>query len=199
MPQAIPAAIGAGVGLAGAIGGAIQKGKVAKQQMKMANAINPIFNQYQTSEYAQKRLGMAQGMFNARMAGASDLERNIANTGANALANINRNASDSSQALAAAAGAQGQTNEALGNLQIAEKQNKYDLLRNLNEAYDTMTAEKSKEYQSMFDKYGMDVSQKNSLMGASWQNKAGMWNDIASGGMGFGELGTNMYKAGMFG
>lgn len=193
----MPGVVGSLIGIGGMIGGTINKNKTANKQMDMANAINPEWKKYQTSQYAQNRLGMAQQMFNGRMAGAADMERNIAANGANALSNINRNASDSSQALAAAAGAQGQTNDAYNNLAIQENKNKYSLLDNLNSGYDAMIKEGDKDYDSMMQKYGMDMGQKNSLMGASWQNKAGMWNDIASGGFGLKKLQSDKMKAAM--
>lgn len=172
-------AIGAGIGAIGAIGKAIFGGK----QRKEARKINPIFNQYKANPYAKQQLGLAQQMFNGRMAGAGDLEKNIFTNQANFQSNVNRNATDSSQALALAAAGQGQTNNALGNLQTQEAQNKYGMLQNLNNAYGVNIQEGDKEYNSMFQKFQMDTARKTALMGAGAENIFGGIGDLASLGI----------------
>jgi len=172
-------AIGAGIGALGSIGKMIFGGK----QRRQGKMINPIFNQYKTNPYAKQQLGIAQQMFGGRMAGAAGLERNIFANQANNQSNINRNATDSSQALALGAAGQGQTNQALGDLQTQEAQNKYGMLQNLNQAYGGMISEGNKEYESMLQKFQMDTAQKNALMGAGAQNMFGGISDLASLGI----------------
>lgn len=102
---------------------------------------------YTSSPYAAKTLGLAQTLLNSRMAGASARERNIFGAGANAMGNVTRNATDSSQALALGAGIQGQQNDAFGSLQMQEGQDYYNKLNNLNQANQGMTA----EHKDLFD------------------------------------------------
>src|SRR5205085_1584394 len=71
---------------------------------------------------AGQRLGLAQTLLNARMPGAAAAERNIYGSQANTMAQVNRNATDSSQVLALAGAAQGQTNQAFSNLETQEAQ-----------------------------------------------------------------------------
>jgi len=184
LPLLIPAAI-AGANM---IGKFISGAKQTSESKK----INPIWQQYKQSPYAKQQLGIAQQLFNGRMAGAPQLERNIMSNQASSLANIGRNATDSSQLLALGGATQGQTNEALSDLQIKEAQNKQMMLQNLNQAYGVNIGEGDKEYQSILQKYGMDVDRKDALRNAGAQNKYGAVSDLAS--MGF-SLGTS----GMFG
>ena len=63
------------------------------------------------------------------------------------------------------------------------------MLQNLNQAYGGLINEGDKEYQSMFQKFGMDTQQKNALMGGGAQNMFGAFSDLASLGIqGRGEL-----------
>lgn len=148
----------------GGVLGAIQLGK--------AGQIHPQWTQYTTSQYAKNNLANAQNAYNGRMAGASAEEQNILANQANQMGNINRTATDGSQALAVAAGAQGQTNQAFRNLQTQEAQNKYQLLNNLNLANQNMVNEGDKEYQSKLQKFQMDVAQQNALTQAGITNIA---------------------------
>lgn len=175
IPLIIPAAI-AGANMIGKfISGA--------KQTKESKAINPIWKQYQTSPFAKQQLGIAQQLFGGRMAGAGSMERNIQSNQASSLANFGRNATDSSQLLALGGAAQGQTNDALADLQMREAQNKQMMLQNLNQAYGTNIAEGDKEYESMLQKYQMDTQRKDALRSSGAQNKYGAVSDLAS--MGF--------------
>lgn len=193
IPLLIPAALSA-VNMVGKfISGAKQK--------KEANKINPVFNQYQTSPYAQKQLGIAQQMFGGRMAGAPQLERNIFANQATRLGGLQRNATDSSQLLSLGAQSQGMTNDALEDLQIREAQNKQMMLQNLNQAYGTMIGEGNKEYESMKYKFETDAARKDDLMKSAAANKYGAVSDLAS--MGFQMAGIpgsqmfgNLFKGG---
>lgn len=172
-----------GLGLVGGIAsaiGAIGKIGLGFAQNHQANQINPVYSPYQTSPYAQKELGMANQLYNGRMFGATDMERNILNSQANFGAQVGRNATDSGQALALAAASQGQTNQAFGNLQTQEQQNKYNLLGNLNSAYDKMTQEGDKVYQDKLQKYQIDSQQKAALRSAAFGNIFGAVSDLGS-------------------
>lgn len=176
---------GAALGAANAVG----RFFTGIHQRKLANKINPVFNPYQASPYAKQRLGLATQLFNGRMFGAPQLERNIFSNQAAAVNNINRNATDASQALSYGAFAQGQTDDALTNLQTMEAQNKYQMLGNLNSAYEGMIGEGDKEYQSMLDKYRDDVAQKNALSQSGMENKYGAVSDLSSLGIQLAGLG----------
>lgn len=102
---------------------------------------------YEASPYAKNTLGLAQTLLNSRMAGSEEMARNTYGAQANTISNINRNATDSSQALALAAGAQGQTDAAFDSLHTKEAQDSYNKINNLNNANQGMTA----EHQAMFD------------------------------------------------
>lgn len=135
-----------------------------------ANKIKPQWEQYQTNPYAQKRLGAANNLFNSRMAGAAEMERNIFSNQASAIGNVNKNATDASQALAAASGIGANTNQAFGQLQNAEMQNKYAMLNNLNNAYAQMIGEGDKVHNSKMQKFQMDTAQKNALRNSGINN-----------------------------
>ena len=184
IPLIVPAAI-AGINMIGKfISGA--------KQTKESKSINPIWQQYQQNPFARKQLETAQNSYLGRSAGAPQLERNIFSTQASRLGGLQRNATDSSQLLSLGAQAQGQTNDALENLQVRELQNKQMMLQNLNQAYGVNIQEGDKEYQSMLQKYGMDVNRKDQLRSSGAQNKYGAVSDLAS-------MGFSMASGGMFG
>jgi hypothetical protein len=108
--------VGIGVGILGSIGKMIARRK-ANKDMRNLISRNP---QYQANPLAQERLSLAQTLLNARMPGAIQAERNIYGSQANQLANVNRNATDASQALAMGAATQGATNDAFVNLGMQE-------------------------------------------------------------------------------
>lgn len=187
-------AIGAGIGLANSIGRFFSGVK----QKKEAKKINPIWQGYQTNPYAKAQLGLAQNMFNGRMAGAGRMEQNIASNQASTVSNIGRLATDSSQALALATGAQGQSNNAYNNLALQESQNKNQMLGNLNQAYGGMVREGDKVYQSNLQKYQMDAQRKDALNSAGMQNKYGAVSDLSSMAFGLGGIQQQGGFDGMF-
>lgn len=165
-----------------ALGGAASAFKFFKslEQDKLASKINPQWKQYQTSPFAKARLGMAQQLYNSRMAGAANQEKNILSSQGNQLETIRRGATDGAQLLAAASGVQGSADQAFSDLQTREAQNKYGMLDNLNASYETMLREGDKEHDSFIDKYRMDVEEKNALRGAAYNNQYGAIGDLSS-------------------
>lgn len=180
-------AIGAGISGLSSIGKLIFGGS----QNKKANQINPQWQEYTTSPFAQRRLGLAQQLFNSRMPGAASVERNIFTNQGNTLNSINRNSTNSAQALALAGATQGQTNEAFEQLGTQEAQNKMAMLGNLNEGYEGMTREGDKMHQNKLLKYQIDKQDQSALRNSAWQNIFGAGNDIA--GM-FGTLGQGQQQ-----
>lgn len=173
-----------------ALGGIASLGKLVfgAHQNSQANKIHPVWQQYQTNPYAKQQLGIANQLFNGRMAGASGLERNIFANNSNYNAGVDRSATDSAQALAIKAAGMGQTNQDLSNLQIREAQNKYGMLGNLNNAYGQMIGEGQKEYESMLQKYQIDVGQKNALRQAGMGNMFGGVSDLSGLGIQLGQM-----------
>lgn len=171
--------------------GSLARGLFGGKQNKKANQINPVFDQYKTSPYAQRQLALAQQMFGGRMSGAGAQEQNIMNNQASTLGNINRNTTDAARALALTGAVQGQTNDAFANLGMQEAQNKQNMLGNLNQAYGTLIGEGEKEYQSKLQKYMMDKQEQLALRTAGANNQFGALNDIA--GL-FGTLGQGQQQ-----
>lgn len=185
-------AVGAGISLANQIG----KWFSGNKQTKEAKKINPVFNQYKTNPYAKTQLGLAQQLFGGRMAGATEMEKNILSSQGSVLDGIDRTATDGAQALAAKIATQGQTDQSFSNLQTLEKQNKYDMLSNLNESYGQLINEGDKEYDSMLEKFRFDSGRKDALMSAGKMNKYGAVNDISSLAMQYSQLmGKNKKKS----
>lgn len=172
------AAIGAGLGLIGAIGNLFGARK-ANKRLEALIGQNPTYKQ---NPIAGQRLALAQQLLNARMPGAASMERNIYGTQANTLANIQRNATDSSQALALAAGTQGQTNQAFNQLGIQEGQDYYNRLGNLTGAQQGMIQEGDKVYQDQVRRF-QDLA---AIRGAQTQNTANAWNSVSN--LGFGAM-----------
>ena len=178
--------IGMALQVAGTIGGNLSAGKTRRDLTKIGKQ-DP---DYQESPYAKQNLGLAQSLYNARMGGAAALERNIYGTQANTLANINRNATDSSQALALAAGAQGQTNDAFGKLGVMEAQDKQQRYQNLTAAQAGMTEEHTKNFDDSVrrwqDQLGI-LMKRHEIRQQQWSNVSNLGSSISgAGSMGFG-------------
>jgi hypothetical protein len=177
------------------IGGAVVSalgslGKIftGAKQNKLANKINPFFQQYQKNPLAQENLAANKNLFYGRMPGAQKAESNIMQAQSNQLANAQRGATDASQLLAMGAGLQGGTNESFSNLAAAEGQSKAGLLTNLGQAYRGAISEGDKAYESMVQKYQMDSQAKAALRQSGMQNIFGGIGDIGAGAMQFGML-----------
>lgn len=155
---AAAAAIGGAVSASGGSGGSSSKRYSAKHTMKTLDAMGNADPLYTGSPYAQNTLGLAQTLLNSRMAGVQRYTNNIYGSQANTLSGINRNATDSSQALALAAGVQGQTDASFGNLQQMEAQDYNSKVANLNQANQGMTAEGDKIYDSIKNKWQDQVN-----------------------------------------
>ena len=111
--------------------------------------------------------GLLQNLYNGRMAGASAAERNIFGNQASFLGNVGRNASDASQALSLAAGAQGQTDQALEGLATQEAQNRLNFINPILSENDAL-------YQDQVRRYGDKVSAEN----IKAQNRQAPWQTI---------------------
>jgi hypothetical protein len=176
--------IGLGLSALGGIGKTI----FGLFQQHKAHQIHPVYNPYEISPEAKSQLGLAQQLYNGRMFGAGDMEKNIGAGQAGYLNNINRNATDSAQALALGGLSQGVSNNAYHNLQTQESQNKYAMVNNLNNAQQNMQNEEWKKYQDMMQKYQLDMGVKTSTEQAGIQNMFGGVNDLGSMGLLMGNM-----------
>lgn len=174
---------GLGLGAIGGIANIFGAGK-SNRELKRLMKNDP---KYSINPVAKERYGHAQTLLNARMPGAAAAERNIQATQANQLSNINRLATDSSQALALAGGIQGGTNQAVEQLGMQENQDYYNRLQNLGGAQQGMIAEGDKVYQDNVRRFENMMQ----AAGAQQQNRAGAWNSLSSLGFGIANLGMS--------
>jgi hypothetical protein len=170
------AAVGLGVGLVSGIAGLFHSGS-ANRKLEQLLKQDPA---YSANPIAAQRMGLAQTLLNSRMPGAASLERNIYGSQANTNAGIERNATDSSQALALMSGGQGQTNKAFGDLATQEDQDYQRRYGNLVGAQQGEIQEGDKVYQDQIRRF-QDMAQ---IRGQQNQNTSNAWSSL--GNMGFG-------------
>lgn len=175
------AAIGLGLGLVSGIGKLISSGN-ANSKLEQLAGQDPT---YKANPIAAQRLGLAQSLLNARMPGASTEEQDILGSQANQQANIQRNATDSSQALALGAAGQGQTNKAFSNLGVQEAQDYQRRYSNLAGAEQGQIQEGDKVYQDQIRRYG-DIAQ---IRGAQAANTSNAWGSLSNMGFGLANFG----------
>lgn len=182
---------GMALGTIGTIGANLSTDK-ARSQMLTLGGQDPT---YTMSPEAQGRYKLAQNLLNARMPGATSIEKNIYANQANQDANINNTATDASQALAAKAGAAGNTAQNFQNLGVQESQDYYNRLNNLNQAQQVQTGEEDKAFA---DKTRRWQDSMNILLGRTqmrqneWQNVTNLGGMIGSMGMGGSSGGGGM-------
>lgn len=176
--------IGQGISLATSIFGAVQGAKMLNQAKK----INPEYYAYgdkrllgNESPYAKQMLGLAQTQLNARNPFAAAQQRGVLTSQSNAMANVNRNVIDPSQALAMTAAIQGNTDDALFNQGLQEQQMYQQRLGNLNTAQGVMISEGDKVYQDRMNKFNFDSNMKMALQNAGRQTILNAGKDAASG------------------
>lgn len=168
--------VGAGLGLASQLGRFL----LGSKQNKLANQINPVYTEYQTSPAAKQSLSTTLNAYLGRMPGATQFGRNIQTSQANQMQNVLRNATDSSQALALGAATQGQADQAFADLATREAGYKTGILSQLNDAYSKLISEDRYKNEQMLQKYGIDLNAKMGLRGAGIGNQYGAAGDISS-------------------
>lgn len=174
---------GLGLGFVGAIG----KLFGAHSANKKLDALESSDPTYQANPLAQQRLRLAQTLLNARMPGSASIEKNIYGNQANTLSNIDRNATDSSQALALAGGVQGQTNQAFDQLGVQEGQNYQQNLKNLEGAQEGEINEGDKVFQDQTRRF----QDKAQIQGQQNQNNQNVWQSVSNAGFGIADYGIN--------
>lgn len=175
-------AVGAGISALGSLG----KIFAGAKQNKLANQINPFFQQYQENPLAKENLAVNKNMFYGADPASIKAQSNVMQAQSNQLSSAQRNATDASQLLALGAGLQGGTNEAFSKLAAQEAEGKAGLLTNLGQAYRGAISEGDKAYESMLQKYQMDSQAKAALRNAGQQNIFGGIGDVAGGLMQYG-------------
>lgn len=174
---------GAGLGLIGTIGKMFARG-AANRKLRQLQKEDPV---YQSSPIAAQRLGLANTLLNARAPGAAAAEQNIYSNQANATANAERGATDSSQLLLTGGAIQGQTNDAfnqLGQNETADYQRRYG---NQVGAQEGMIAEGDKVFNDQTRRF----NDKTQFQGAQAANNANNWGDVSNFGMALGNFGVN--------
>lgn len=149
-----------------------------------AKKINPLYQNYQTSEAAKAMSGLASTRLNARSQFQEQQKRAMLGSQANAMAGITRGSVDPSQSLAMAAGVQGKTNEGLAGLVGQDAQIEQQNIANYMQAQNVLVGEDRMKYQDMLTKYQLDLNQKNAL------RKAGA-NAITGG---IGQVGVGLMQ-----
>lgn len=178
----ISTGIGAITGLIGGIGKWFGRNKSNRQ-------LDELYKQdptYSINPLAKEAYGLAQTQLNARMPGATTVERNIFKNQAGQLGNISRYATDASQALALGAMSQGQTNDALENLGLQEVQDYQRRLGNLTEARQGLITEGDKVHNDLIRRFG-DLA---AIRGTQAANRQANWGDISN--LGFGIMNFGM-------
>ncbi len=177
--------IAVGVGVIGGVASIVSRSNANKKMKKLQEENEA--NAYQENPEARKRFAMAQTLLNARMPGASAIEKNIFTTGANQLSQVQRNATDSSQLLGLGAAIQGQQGQQLSDLGIMEQQdyqrryaNQENAREGLIEEGDKVRADKNRIF-----------SDKVQTQGAISQNNQNSWHDVSNMGFSMANFGAN--------
>jgi hypothetical protein len=149
-------------------------------QNHLANKINVPEASYETSPYAKKILAEATRLKNSQMPGMSAATANIYGNQANAMGSVERNATSGAQALAMAAGIQGNTNQAFQGLASQQNQYAQNQEQNYVNANQGMINEGDKVYQDRVRQQQQAIAEKNALRGAGTQNIGGGLNDLTN-------------------
>lgn len=143
---------------------------------------------YVANPLAAQRLGMAKSLYNAPTPGLQNLQNNLYTAQGNTLDSIKKYATDSSQALSVAAGAEGNTDNALNDLQQKEVENRSAMLANLNDAYGQQIREGDKVYGDQVRRF----QDKAQIKGAQSANNQAIYSDILG-------LGSSLLNFGLSG
>ena len=174
------------VGAAAVAGKAVSTAN-ANKKMRELQKQTPVYTQ---SEEASKRLGLAQQLFNARMPGASAVERNIAVGMSGTMANASRAATSGAQLLAMGANAQGIAGEQYNQLAMQEAANKQQQYQNLVGAQEGSINESDKSFQDRTRRYEQQVQIESAIA----QNRQNTWQSVGNLGSQAATLGFGNWK-----
>lgn len=195
----LPALIGLGIGVAGAVGKMFGRGK-ANRELRNLQKQDPTYSaDPRIMQMANQRLGLANTLLSARAPGAMQVERNIYTNQANQLGRLDRNATDASQALAVAAGIGGQTNQAFNDLGQMEAQDYYRRLQNQQSAQQGVMNEAARVEGNTYQDQIRKFQNKMDIQGAIQQNRQNTWGDISNLGFGLADFGMKGGFDNMFG
>jgi hypothetical protein len=136
------------------------------------------------SDIPEKQLAMANALINARMSGAASAERNIYQSGANAMSRIQRGATDPNQVLLGAGAVLGQESEGfekLGQLEAEDYQKRQQNLMASQQAYQE---ELDKRYADQLNRFQMEAQ----LRGQQAANTQSLFGNIGNLGMGLANV-----------
>jgi hypothetical protein len=183
-------AIGLGIGLIGGVGKMIARSKANKDLKKLMGQ-DPVYSE---NPLARQRLGLAQTLLNARMPGSAAAERNIYQNQANYMGQVGRNATDASQVLALAGAAQGQSNQAFGELAQAEAQDYQRRYANMADAQEGVIREGDKVFQDRESNFQNKVA----MQGKINENRQNSWGEVSNLGFGLASVGLSGGMDGLF-
>lgn len=172
-----------GLGVVGAIGKMIGRGK-ANRDMRKLLAKNP---KYVENPIARQRMGLAAALLNARSPGSMIAERNIFANQANQMANINRSATSSNEALLGGMRTQGTTNQAFDRLNERDDMDYQRRYGNLLNAEEGVIREGDKVFSDDIRRFGNEFQ----IGGAINANRQNTWGDISNLGFGLADFGMS--------
>jgi len=184
------AAVSAGLGMVGAIGKMISRGR-ANKDLRNLMKTDP---RYQANPLARERLSYATSIRDARMPGAAAVERNIMGAFGNQLSGAQRNATDASQMLAVGAAGQGQAQQGFMQLGVQEAQDQQRRYQNWDSAIQGQIGEEQMQFQDDIRRFG----NKAQIQGAINQNRMATWGDISNMGFGMADFAQAGGFEGMF-
>lgn len=187
--------LGAALGLITGIGGAVSKLFGRKKANRALDELLTHDPTYQRNKTVDSRLGLASTLLNSRMPGAATVERNIYGNQANQFGQINRNATDASQAIAAAAGTQAGADQAFNKLGLEEEQDYQRRYGNFTNAQESSINEDDKVYQDQVRKFGVLAQ----IRGAQSGNNTAGAQDVSNLGFGLADFGLNGGFSNFFG
>jgi hypothetical protein len=179
----ISSAVGGILSSVGTIGGNLDKDKL-RSQMLTLGAKDPT---YKESQATTDQYGLAKTLLNARMPGASNMEQNIYATNANANANVDRGATDASQALALKTQNAAGEDKAFSNLGTQEAQDYYSRLGNLNQASDKQAQSDMTSYEDNVRRWQDSMNlllKRGDIKSSEWQSVSNLGGQFSS--MNFG-------------
>jgi hypothetical protein len=177
---------GAGMDFVGQLG----KLGLGFAQLAVGSRMNPQRPTYNIPREVKEQLALNQANLNARMAGATQAERNIAQQASNMVGTARRGSTSSSQLLSMASASQGQANRGFTGLATAEAQDRQRRLSNLNQSQAMMAGYRDKAWKlNEFDPYQDEARTKAALLQGGFHNIYGATTDM---GTGLAQVGTAM-------
>lgn len=183
--------IGFGAGLIGGFGKLFGRG-AANRKMRQLEASDPV---YKYNPEVASRLALAKTLLNARMPGATSIERNIYGSGVNAFARAQKTATSGAQLLAEGGDIQGRTNQAFNQLGVEEAQDYQRRYGNLAGAQEADIAEQNRVFEDQVRRF----QDKAQIEGAINANQQANWGDISNLGFSLADFGLSGGFNKMFG